>query len=59
MVHGGAVETFGGVELEGVVNAQHIDRADLGHHVGGDQHHDLVQSFLGADLLRHGFAKPP
>ncbi len=46
-VHGVAVKAFGGVELERVVDAQHIGRADLGHHVGRDQHHDLVQSFLG------------
>ena len=57
-VHGVAVEAFGGVEFERVVDAQHIAGADLGHHVGRDQHHDLVQSLLGADLLRHGFAKP-
>ncbi|MGX0998611.1 hypothetical protein AB7M38_005903 [Bradyrhizobium diazoefficiens] len=58
MVHRLAVQTFGGVELERVVDAQHIDRAHLGHHVGGDQHHDLVQPLLGRDLLRHGFAEP-
>ena len=57
-VDGVAVETFGGVEFERVVDAQHIDRADLGHHVGRDQHHDLVQPLLGGDLLRHGFAEP-
>ena len=53
-----AVEAFGGVELERVIDAQHIGRADLRHHVGGDQHHDLVEAFLSADLLRHGFAEP-
>ncbi len=58
VVHRLAVEAFGGVELERVVDAQHIDRAHLGHHVGGDQHHDLVQPLLGRDLLRHGFAEP-
>ncbi len=57
-VHRVAVEAFGGVEFECVVDAQHIDGADFRHHVGGDQHHDLVQSLLGRDLLRHGFAKP-
>ena len=57
-VHGVAVEAFGGVEFQRVVDAQHIGRADLGHHVGRDQHHDLVQAFLGGDLLRHGFAEP-
>ncbi len=57
-VDGVAVKAFGGVEFEGVVDAQHVDRADLRHHVGGDQHHDLVKAFLSADLLRHGFAEP-
>ena len=46
-MHGVAVEAFGGVELQRVVDAQHIGRADLGHHIGRDQHHDLVQPFLG------------
>ncbi len=58
LVHRRLVETFGGVEFERAVHAQHVDRADLGHHVGGDQHHDLVQAFLRADLLRHHFAEP-
>ena len=58
VVHGLAIETFGGVELQRVVDAQHVDRAHLGHHVGGDQHHDLVQPLLGRDLLRHGLAEP-
>ena len=46
-MHGVAVEAFGGVELQRVIDAQHIGRADLGHHIGRDQHHDLVQPFLG------------
>ena len=57
-VNGVAVEAFGGVEFERVVDAQHIGRAHLGHHIGRDQHHDLVQAFLCGDLLRHGFAEP-
>ncbi len=57
-VDGGAVETLGGIELERAVGAQHIDRADLRHHVGGDQHHDPVEPLLRADRLRHDLAKP-
>ncbi len=57
-VHRFAIEAFGGVELERGVDAQHVDRADLRNHVGGDQHHDLVEAFLRADRLRHDFAKP-
>ena len=57
-MHGVAVQALGGIQFQGVVDAQHIGRADLGHHVGRDQHHDLVQPLLGADVLRHGFAEP-
>jgi len=52
-----AVKAFGCVELERSVHAEHIDRANLRHHVGGDQHDDLVETLLRADLLRHGFAE--
>ncbi len=58
LVHGFRLEAFGGVKLERAVDAQHVDGADLRHHVGGDQHHDLVEAFLRADRLRHHFAKP-
>jgi hypothetical protein len=57
-VHGVAIEAFGCIELERGIDAQHINRADLRNHVGGDQHHDLVEAFLRADRLRHHFAKP-
>ena len=58
LVDGLPVQTLGGVELERAVDAQHVDRAHLRHHVGGDQHHDLVEAFLRADRLRHDFAEP-
>jgi hypothetical protein len=58
VVHGVAIEAFGCIKFERGVDAQHIDRADLSHHIGGDQHHDLVQAFLRAYRLRHDFAKP-
>ena len=57
-VDGFALQTLGGVQFERVVDAQHVAGADLGHHVGRDQHHDLVEAFLCGDLLRHGFAEP-
>ena len=57
MVHCVALEAFGGVEFERRIDAQHVDRADLRNHVGGDQHHDLVEAFLRADRLRHDFAE--
>ncbi len=61
--HGGemdrlAVQAFGREELEPAVGAQHIDRADLGHHIGGDMNDDLVEPRLRADRLRHDFAQP-
>jgi hypothetical protein len=56
-VDGGAVEAFRGVELERLVGAQDIDRAHLGHHVGRDQHDDLVEPVLRADRLRHDLAE--
>ena len=58
LVHRLLVETFGCVKFERPVHAQHVDGTDLGHHVGGDQHHDLVQAFLRADRLRHDLAEP-
>ena len=57
-VHGVAVEAFCCIEFERGIDAQHINRADLRNHVGGDQHHDLIKAFLRADRLRHHFAKP-
>ena len=56
-MHRRLVQAFRGVKLERAVDAQHVDRADLRHHVGGDQHHDLVQAFLRADRLRHDLAE--
>ena len=56
-VHRLKVQAFGCVQFERAVDAQHIDRADLRNHVGGDQHHDLVEAFLRADRFRHHFAE--
>ncbi len=57
-VDGFPVEALGGVEFKRAVDPQHVDGAHLRHHVGGDQHHDLVEAFLRADRLRHDFAEP-
>ncbi len=57
-MHGLPVEAFGGVELESTVAAQHVDRADLRHHVRGDMDDDAVETRLRADRLRHDFAEP-
>ena len=56
-MHGFGVQALRGVELEHAVDAQHIGGANLRHHVGGDQHDNLVQAFLRADRLRHDFAE--
>ena len=58
LVDGFALEAFGGVEFERAVDAQHVARADFRHHVGGDQHHNLVEAFLRADRFRHDLAEP-
>ena len=56
---GFAVEAFGGEQLHRAVGANDIERADLRHHVGGDEHDDAVEARLRGDGLRHDFAKPP
>ena len=53
-----AVQTFGRVEFETRVGAQHVDRADLGDHVGGDLDHDAIEARLRVDRFRHDFAEP-
>ncbi len=53
-----AFQPFGGEQLEARVATPDIDRAHLRHHVGGDGHDDLVESFLRVDRLRHQFAEP-
>ena len=57
VVDRGAVQALGGVEFEDAVGAQHIDRADLGHHVGRDLADGLVEPVLRADRLRHDLAQ--
>ena len=56
-VDGFAVEALGGKKLEHAVAAHHIDGADLRHHVGGDENHDLVETILRSDRLRHDLAE--
>ena len=53
-----AVQTFGGVELEHRIGAQHVERADLGHHVLGDVVHDAIEPLLRLERLRHELAEP-
>ena len=51
------VQAFGGEELKRAVAAPQIERADLGHHVRGDQRHHLVEATLRAFRLRHDLAQ--
>ena len=52
-----AIETLCREEFEPTVCAQHVNRANLRHHIGGDMHDDLIKARLWADRLRHGFAE--
>ncbi len=52
-----AIEALCRVEFERTVRPLHIDRADLRHHVGGDEDDDLVEPRLRAHLLRHHLAE--
>ena len=57
VVHRHGVKAFGGEQLERAVAAAQIQRAHLRHHVGGDQHHHLVEPDLRALALRHHLAQ--
>ncbi len=48
MVHGFALQALGGVQFEHAIRPQHVGRAHLGHHVGGD----LRNNFVEAGLVR-------
>jgi hypothetical protein len=58
-MHGVGIEALGGVELQHLAGAQNIDRADLGHHLAGDEPHDLVEPFLRGTGTRHHIPEPP
>jgi hypothetical protein len=51
------VQALGGEKFQRLAGAAQIDRADLGHHVGGDDRDQLVQPHLGGGLLRHDLAQ--
>ena len=57
-VDGVRVQTFGGIELQHRVGAQHVERANFGDHVGGDVAHDPVEPLLRLQRLLHEFAEP-
>ena len=53
------IEALGRKQLHRAVRPHDIERADFGHHVGSDEHHDAVQARLRGDGLRHDLAEPP
>ena len=57
IVDGPGIEAFGGEQLERAVAAAQIERAHLGHHVRGDQHHHFVEPHLRALALGHHLAQ--
>ena len=57
-MHGRGIEALGSEQLEDFAGAQQVDRADLGHHLVGDQAHDLAQGFLGRGATRHRVPEP-
>ena len=56
-VEGGHVRPGGAGLLERAVAPPQIKRAHLGHDIGGDQHHDLVEARLRALVFRHHLAQ--
>ena len=58
-MHRFGLEALGGEEFERAVVAQHIERADIGPHVLGDEGDDLVETSLRRQGLRHRLAQLP
>ena len=55
---GGRVQTFGGIEFEHAIGAQHIERAHFRDHVLRDLANNPVKALLRLKRLRHEFAEP-
>ncbi len=53
VMHGLAGQALGREELEQVAGALDVERAHLGHEVGGDHAHDLIEALLRAGGLGH------
>ena len=47
-MHRLGAQPLGREQLEHLAGAHHIGRADLGHHLGGDDAHDPVEPLLRA-----------
>src|SRR5690349_14871671 len=57
-VHGRRIEALGCKKLKHLACTQDVDRANLGHHLIGDQAHDLAQRLFGGDATRHRVPEP-
>lgn len=57
-VDGTGIETFGRIEFEHAIGAQHVDGTHFRDHVLRDLAHDLVKALLRLERLRHQFAQP-
>ena len=57
-VHGRGIEALGGEQFQHFAGPQQVDRADLGHHLVGDQAHDLAQRVLDGLGTRHRVPEP-
>ena len=57
-MHRRGVEALGGKQFQHLAGAQQVDRADLGHHLVGDQAHDLGQRVLDGTGTRHRVPEP-
>ena len=58
LVHRRRLQSLGGEQFQDLAGALHVDRAHLGHHVGGDDDDDLIQAYLGGAGARHDVAHP-
>ena len=59
LVNGRGIKALGGEQFQQIIGAQQIERAHLGHHVGGDGAHHHVEPGLRVLRLRHDFAQTP
>ena len=57
LVHRLGLQALGGEQLQHLAGAHDVGRADLGHHVGGDDGDDLVEPFLRLAAAGHHIAE--
>jgi hypothetical protein len=57
-VHRRGIEALRREQFQHLAGAQQVDRADLGHHLVGDQAHDLGERVLDGTRTRHRVPEP-